>query len=324
MVINFGEPESVLDNNITNYLGVFKSFNHKFYLPPVDQKGLAKLRNVNAHHGTALIFKRNMVIKNFIPNPYISLTEFKKLVMDALVFGHCYPRIFTNGLGQVVRIGYLPAVNMRRLVDDKAERFCLVQNYNKTYDFKAGEVIQVREYDMQQSYYGIPEYYPALQALLLNEAATLFRRRYFANGNHAGYIFYTSDPNLSEKDEKALQDAIKNSKGVGNFRSIYLNIPNGAKDGVQLIPVGDISTKDEFERIKNISRNDIISAHRVNPALAAVMPENTAGFGDIEKISRVYYENEVVPLQQFFLEINDMLGLKVIEFKEPETTNNNE
>ena len=313
---SFGEPEPVLKSRATDYNGVFKSINNRFYIPPVSQRGLAKLRHVNAHHGTALVFKRNMVLKYFKPNRFISLAEFKKIVMDALVFGHCYSRIYSNGFGNITRLTHLPAVNMRQLVD--SNQFTLLQGHNDFFDFKPGEVIQVKEYDIEQSIYGIPEYYPALQALLLNEAATLFRRRYFANGNHAGFIFYTNDPNLKEEDETALKEAIKNSKGVGNFRSIYLNIPDGKPDGVKLIPVGDISTKDEFERIKNISRNDIISVHRVNPALAAVMPENTAGFGDIEKISRVYYENEVIPLQSLFLEINEILGANIIEFSTPE------
>lgn len=324
MLIDFGAPEEVLNQrNLTDYLGVFKSAGNKFYLPPVDQKGLAKIRNANAHHGTALVFKRNMVMKNFVANQYVSFNTMKKLVMDWLTFGHYYPRIRTNSFGRLTSINHLPAINMRRLVDDKNERYGLVKSYNKIHEFKAGEVLQLKEYDPEQSYYGIPEYYPALQALLLNEAATLFRRKYFSNGNHAGYIFYTNDPNLKDDDEKALKDAIKNSKGVGNFRSIYLNIPGGDADGVKLIPVGDISTKDEFERIKNISRNDIISAHRVNPALAAVMPENVSGFGDIEKIDRVYFENEVIPLQQAFLEINEFLGMEVIVFREVEQKQEN-
>ncbi len=310
--VEIGAPEPVL-NAKSDYLGVFRSNGDRFYTPPVSQKALAKLRHVNAHHGTALTFKRNMLTKHFIPNELISLNTFKKLAFDCLVFGHCYPRVIKNRLGGMVRIAHLPAINMRRLIDDN-ERYCWVESYNKTVDFAAGDVIQLKDYDLEQSLYGIPDWYPALQALLLNESATLFRRRYFANGNHAGFIFYTNDANMSADDEAALKDAIKNSKGVGNFRSIYLNIPGGDPDGVKLIPVGDISTKDEFQRIKDISRNDIISAHRVPPALAAVMPENTGGFGDIEKISRVYYENEVLPLQNWFLEINDMLGRNVVQF----------
>jgi hypothetical protein len=45
----------------------------------------------------------------------------------------------------------------------------------------------------------------------------------------------------------------------------------------------------------------------MNPALAGVMPENAAGFGDIEKIDRVYMDNEIRPIRQLFLQINGCL-----------------
>lgn len=76
---------------------------------------------------------------------------------------------------------------------------------------------------------------------------------------------------------------------------------------IQIIPVGDIATKDEFERIKNITRNDVIAASRMNPALAGCMPENAVGFGDVEKIDRVYMNNEIRPVRQLFLQVNGWL-----------------
>lgn len=75
-------------------------------------------------------------------------------------------------------------------------------------------------------------------ALLLNESATLFRRRYYNNGAHAGFFFYTNDPNLSEADEERMQAQIGASKGVVNFRSLFVNIPGGRDKAIQIIPGG--------------------------------------------------------------------------------------
>jgi PBSX family phage portal protein len=173
--------------------------------------------------------------------------------------------------------------------------------------FDDDQIEHVMDYDVEQDIYGVPDYLGGMHALLLNESATLFRRRYYNNGAHAGFIFYTNDPDLSEKDEQALKRQIGASKGVGNFRSLFVNIPNGSDKAIQIIPVGDIATKDEFERIKNITRNDVIAAWRMNPALAGVMPENVGGFGDIEKIDRVYTNNEIRPISQLFLQVNGSL-----------------
>jgi len=49
------------------------------------------------------------------------------------------------------------------------------------------------------------------------------------------------------------------------------------------------------------------SSRRVNPALAGIIPENSAGFGDIEKIDRVYTNNEIRPICQLFNQLNDTL-----------------
>ena len=112
---------------------------------------------------------------------------------------------------------------------------------------------------------------------------------------------------LDEDDEKALKEQIKSSKGVGNFRSMFLNIPGGKPDSVKIIPVGDISTKDEFERVKNLTRSDVLAMWRINGALAGILPENAGGYGDLDKITRNNYENEVVPVQQKFLQLNEVL-----------------
>ena len=59
--------------------------------------------------------------------------------------------------------------------------------------------------------------------------------------------------------------------------------PNGKKDGIQIIPLSEVAAKDEFLNIKNVSRDDMLAAHRVPPQLMGIIPTNTGGFGDVEK-----------------------------------------
>lgn len=224
--------------------------------------------------------------------------------LDYMVFGESYFYNDTNAFGQVLELQHLPAINMRVKVDGG---FVMLLPDNKEMEFEQHEISHVLDYDVEQNIYGIPDYLGGLQALLLNEAATLFRRRYYSNGAHAGYIFYTNDPDLTEEDEDELRAQISASKGVGNFRSMFVNIPNGKENAIQIIPVGDFQAKDELEKVKNITRNDVIAAWRMNPALAGIIPENTGGFGDIEKIDRVYTSNEIRPICQLFNQLNEIL-----------------
>lgn len=227
-----------------------------------------------------------------------------RAALDFMVFGEAYFQRLTNVIGQVLELRHLPAINMRRKVGGG---FVMLLPNGRELEFAAEEIEHVMDYDVEQDVYGVPDYLGGMHSLLLNESATLFRRRYFNNGAHAGFIFYTNDPDLSEEDEENLRLQIESSKGVGNFRSMFVNIPGGTEKAIQLIPVGDVATKDEFEKIKNITRADVIAAWRMNPALAGIMPENVGGFGDIEKIDRVYTNNEIRPIAQLFLQINDSL-----------------
>jgi PBSX family phage portal protein len=112
-------------------------------------------------------------------------------------------------------------------------------------------------------------YLSVLNATWLNESATLFRRRYYKNGSHAGFILYMTDAAHSQDDVDRLREAMKNTKGPGNFRNLFMYAPNGKKDGIQLFPVSEVAAKDEFWNIKNETRDDQLAAHRVPPQVSA-------------------------------------------------------
>ncbi len=317
LAFSFGDPESVLTNSPGDYLGVFLS-PYDYYEPPISLRGLGKILRANGHHGTIPPFRRNRLLQYFKSSTVISDDSLGNASIDYDVFGNCYFQKVFNRFGQTIGFNHLPALNMRRMKEP--DRFCQLRtNGDDPIMFQAGEVVHLKEYDVMQSIYGIPQYFGGIQSIMLSEDATLFRRKYYVNGAHMGYILYTSDSSLDERDEAAIKEAVKNSKGVGNFRSLYLNIPNGKKDSVQLIPVGDIATKDEYERIKNVTRAEILAMWRMQPALSGAMPDNAAGFGDIEKIADVYFEYETVPSQDVFLKLNQYLapGLR-LEFGKPE------
>ena len=162
----------------------------------------------------------------------------------------------------------------------------------------------------------MPEYISAIPSTLLNESATLFRRKYYLNGSHAGFIMYMSDSAQNQSDVDNIRKALRESKGPGNFRNLFMYSPNGKKDGIQIIPLSEVAAKDEFLNIKNVSRDDMLAAHRVSPQMMGIIPNNVGGFGDVEKAARVFVRNELQPLQRRMLELNDWLGEEVIAFED--------
>jgi len=317
---SFGDPEPVLNGRLTDYVGVWLLDNGSYYSPPVSLSGLAGLRGANAYHGPLLEFKANMILRAFNSTRCVPLSEMHAFTTDFVIFMNAYFQKVRNYLGEVIFLKHLPAINMRRMKEQ--DKYCMLNADGSRIDFEKGEVIHVKNYDVAQTIYGLPSYLGAIQSMLLNEDATLFRRRYYLNGAHVGYIFYSSAANLGDTEKDSIRDAVKSAKKLGNFRNLFLHIPNGREKDVQIIPVGDFSTKDELQKIKNISRDDIIAAHRIPPALASIVPaEARGGFGDIGKADQVYEKNEIIPLRKHLLQINEYLPPKArISFDVPEYT----
>ena len=72
--------------------------------------------------------------------------------------------------------------------------------YQAVHQFDKGRVFHLMEPDVNQELYGVPQYLSALQSAWLNEAATLFRRKYYKNGSHAGFVFYMTDAAANTQD----------------------------------------------------------------------------------------------------------------------------
>jgi capsid portal protein len=53
--------------------------------------------------------------------------------------------------------------------------------------------------------------------------------------------------------------------------------PLAKKDGIQIIPLSEVAAKDEFLKIKNVSRDDTMAAYHVPPQIMGIMPSNVGG-----------------------------------------------
>jgi len=309
---SFGDPEPV--NSRATMLDMLECYhNQRWYEPPISLDGLARTFRASPHHSSAIILKRNMLAASLDPTQFLSREAFAGMVQDYLVLGNCYVQEIRNRLGGVLRLDHVLAKYTRRGIEPG--QFWWVPGFRNESEFDAGTVHHLLAPDINQEIYGLPEYLSALQSALLNENATLFRRRYYENGSHAGYILYATGL-FADGDIDAMRDALKRSKGPGNFRNLFVHSPDGKESGIQLKPIAEVGAKDEFMGIKNTTRDDVLAAHRVPPQLLGIVPANAGGFGDVTKATDAFFELEIEPLQSVFLELNDQLGFEVVRFKE--------
>lgn len=289
----FSLPETVMPNMwLTDYDSLYYNEGDGYWEPPIDRHLLANLPRRNAQHGGILQSRANMATARFTSGG-MSAQEVGAAFLNLVQFGDVALLKIRNGFGKVLRLFPLPSYRTRVTGDGGA---AVLQRDNEVKYYKPADIVWVRIYDTVQQVYGCPDYLGGLQAALLNEDSTLFRRKYYINGAHMGFILYASDPNLDATVEQELKDKIAASKGVGNFRSLFVNIPNGKEKGIQVIPVGNFESKDEFFNVKAVSAQDVFNAHRFPAGLGGMIPTNTAGLGDPTKYDMVYFKSETRPL----------------------------
>lgn len=308
----FGDPVPVLDGReILDYLECW--LNGRWYEPPVNLDGLARSVRASVYLQSGLTFKRNMLSRTFVPHRLLSRAAFEQFALDWLWCGNAYLERRRSALGTALELAPALAKYMRRGVEPG--RYFMVRSWKDEHEFEEGSIFHLREADINQEIYGLPEWMAALQSALLNESATLFRRKYYNNGSHAGFILYMTDAAQNEEDITKLREALRNAKGPGNFRNLFVYAPNGKKEGLQVIPVSEVAAKDEFHNIKSITRDDMLAGLRIPPQLMGIVPTNAGGFGSIRDAALVYAANELEPIQARMLQVNDWLGEEVIRFK---------
>lgn len=291
-IITFDKPEPILTTG-TDYRDIWYDNDFDHYTQPIDRLALAQLINLNGQHGGIIYARRNMVTSDYVAGG-LTHDELDAAVFDFITFGDMAILKVRNGWGEVVDLVPLPGLYTRIR---KNGQFVVLQN-GEPLEYEPEDVIFIRMYDPQQHIYGLPDYIGAIHSALLNSEAVIFRRRYYHNGAHTGGILYTRDPSMTDEVEEEIGRQLEQSKGIGNFSTILVNIPGGDADAVKFIEMGDIGANDEFANVKNISAQDVLNAHRFPAGLAGIIPQNSGGLGNPETARETYRKDEVLPVQR--------------------------
>ncbi|MBU9839360.1 phage portal protein [Rahnella aceris] len=294
-IISMGRPEPILTTG-TNYRDIWYDNEFDHYTLPIDRLALVQLTNLNSQHGGVIYARHNMVASDYLGGG-LTHEQLRGGVFDYLSCGDLAILKVRSGWGDVVDLLPLPSLYLRVR---KTGEFVVLQD-GEPLVYSPDDVIFLKQYDPQQQIYGLPDYISGIHSALLNSEATIFRRRYYHNGAHTGGIIYTNDANLTDEVEDEITERLESSKGIGNFSTIFVNIPGGNEKAIQFIPVGDIGANDEFNNVKNISAQDVLNAHRFPAGLAGIIPQNTAGLPDPEKSRATYRKDEVIPLQRMIM-----------------------
>ena len=312
-VISFSMNEEVSEQQIYEMLGFqFDGGSDLYYRQPYNYWKLHLASKGAALHETSLNFKTKFATSYFKTNQYLRKSDFKRFIYDYMVFGTAYLAINRSRIHNILSLSHLPSFYMRIA---KAGGAYLVDPRNMADPVHFKDIVILKNYDPTQTIYGMPDYLSALPAVSLNQNATAFRIRYYRNGSHAGFILSVNGK-IGDDLMGDIKKTLSKTKGDGNFQNLLINLPQGTKDSVQLIPIADIGAKDEFNTIKRATDRDINAIHRVPPIFMGIAPENAGGFGKPEEYSKTFYTNEMLPLFEELEDVNTDLEIEAFQFKE--------
>lgn len=312
-IFSIGDPEPILGKVDDSLFETFFDESYGYYEPPVSFDGLTKAFRQNTCLESATFVRRNALASTFIPNQVLSRKTFEAVALDYENTGNAYLRKRVDIFNNLVRLEHINARSIRRGLND---RYCqLVENgfEFRPIWFKPDEIIHVMEYSPETSIYGMCGHLGCLHSAWLSEEATLFRRRFYRNGAHMGFIFYVEDDTLGATEEKELKKELAKTSGKGNFKPfLYVNRSKGKESKqMKLMQVGELITKDDFEKVKKISNQEILTAKRVPPQIMGYVPEQQSSLGDAEKAMKVFGYMEIKPMQLDFMDaINERLEKK--------------
>lgn len=322
-----GEPEPVLGKRgIMDYMQAH--WNGAYYEPPVSRWSLAKIRHASPYHTSALQRKVNLLLE------YIDIADESVLSYDAMeaywydyfMFGDAaLHSVAVSRTGKVGKAEHIPAMYTRRLA--KPGHFAQLKHYSgsellpgetpdRVHTFAPGSVVQMREYDPVQEIYGVPYWLSAVNSILLKESAVLFRRKYYINNAHMGYILYTTLPRASNASIEAIEHALEDAKGINNFKNLLIHEAGGPENGIQVIPVSEFAANDEFLNINNISMQDQLVVHQMPPQLLGIVAQGTGGLGSIEQADQMFYRNVIRPYRRKLAGLNRWFGREMLVLRD--------
>jgi len=80
-------------------------------------------------------------------------------------------------------------------------------------------------------------------------------------------IVYLTDPVANNNDVEKLKKSLKDARGNGAFKNLFVYAAGGKKNGLQTMLFSQVAVKDQFTGIKDATRDDLLAARRVPPVL---------------------------------------------------------
>ncbi len=258
-----------------------------------------------------------------------------RVYIDYEATGNGYIEVGRKVNGEIGYIGHIPARTMRvrkqrdGFVQIVSNLVVFFRNFGDSEtenpvgdDPRPNEVIHIKKYTPNNSFYGVPDVIPAKTALAGDEFASRFNLDYFENKAVPRYIITVKGATLSRDAERKLLEFFQTNLKGKNHRSLYIPLPaddEGNKVEFKMEAVESGVQDSSFNNYRKMNRDEILIAHRV-PVSKIGLPEGVslAAAKDADKtfkeqVARPAQRNLEKKINRLIGELTDAFVLKFNE-----------
>jgi hypothetical protein len=259
-----------------------------------------------------------------------SRNTIKNLCFDLKLFGTCYVNVIWNKTKTAIaEIKHIPAQYIR---SGKADSYGNVNEFYYCYDWsnlrkykphiikafndtdrtETSQLLQIKEYNPQSFYYGIPDYVGGTDYIQLDMSIAELHLANIDNNFMPSCMVNFSNGIPTEEERREVERKL-NAKfsGSGNSGKLILTFNDGKDTTPEIIPLNTGDNDDKYQFLSTEVSRKILTAHRITSPLLFGVKGDGAGFGnnaDELRDSYSLFNNTVVKVfQSTILEALDRL-----------------
>ena len=259
-----------------------------------------------------------------------SRNTIKNLCFDLKLFGTCYINVIWNKTKTAIaEIKHIPAQYIR---SGKADSYGKVNEFYYCYDWsnerkykphvikafndkdrtETSQLLQIKEYNPQSFYYGIPDYVGGTDYIQLDMSIAELHLANIDNNFMPSCMVNFSNGIPTEEERREVERRL-NAKfsGSGNSGKLIITFNDGKDTTPEIVPLNTGDNDDKYQFLSTEVSRKVLTAHRITSPLLFGVKGDSSGFGnnaDELRDSYSLFNNTVVKVfQSTILEALDRL-----------------
>lgn len=183
------------------------------------------------------------------------------------------------------KILFHPDWSNARKTEDKIKSLDIYPSFRKYAKGVQRSVIHFSDYESTYYYYGLPDYVAALDHIKIANQIGKYNLTRFKNGFMPSAIIELGADMSEDEAQMFINDAREKLTGEGNNSKMLFIAKNGDDSAANVQVISDTSDG-SFMELQTITNDNIISAHRWNPALSGI--QVAGSLGNNQQILTIY------------------------------------